>query len=379
VETVDALVVGAGVVGLATARRLAMAGLETLVVERHAGPGEETSSRNSEVIHAGLYYPPGSLRARCCIAGRDFLYRYLAERGVWHRRLGKLVVATDERQHPRLRAILDNARASGAGALEWWDARRVHRVEPELAVTAALWSPASGVLDAHGLMTAYLADAEAHGAVLVPRTPLTGVTVEADRFVCRFADAAGTVLATRRLVVAAGLAAPELARRIRGLDPRQVPRQWLCKGNYFTLRGRCPFRHLVYPLPDEASLGIHVTPDRSGRCRFGPDAEWVDRVDYRVDPGHAPAFVAAIRRYWPDLPADALAPDYAGIRPKLHPPGTPRPDFRVDGPEVHGIPGLVLFFGIESPGLTASAALAEVAARRLGLPPSAEFSDLAVP
>ncbi len=378
-ETVEALVVGAGVVGLATARRLAMAGLETLVVERHETIGQETSSRNSEVIHAGLYYPPRSLRARCCLAGRAFLYRYLAERGLWHRRCGKLVVATEESQHPRLRAILENAHAAGAHEVEWWEPEQVRRLEPELRVTAALWSPASGQLDAHELMTAYLADAEAHGAVLVPRTPLAAVTVEAERFVCHFEDAAGTRLAARHLVLAAGLAAPELARRIDRLDPRHIPRQWLCRGHYFVLRGRCPFRHLIYPLPDEASLGIHVTPDRSGRCRFGPDAEWIETLDYRVDPARAVRFADSIRRYWPALPAEALAPDFAGIRPKLHPPGTPRPDFRVDGPETHGIARLVLFFGIESPGLTASAALAEVAARRLGLAPSAEFSDLAVP
>ena len=378
-ETVEALVVGAGVVGLAVARRLARAGLETLVVERHGRIGEETSSRNSEVIHAGLYYPPGSLKARCCIAGRRFLERYLEERGVPHRRCGKLVVATEEGQLSRLRAILDNAHRSGAHEVEWWEGARARAAEPALRAVAALWSPQTGILDAHGLMLAYLGDAEAAGAVLALRTPLAEVEVREDGLLCRFADADGTVLIARILVNCAGLWAPHLARRIRGLDPRHVPTPHFCKGSYFVLRGPSPFSRLIYPLPDAAGLGIHVTLDLAGRCRFGPDAEWVHDIDYEVDPKRAALFYPAIRRYWPDLPDGALEPGYAGIRPKIVPPGAPPGDFVVQGPATHGIAGLVNLFGIESPGLTASAALAEVVARRLGLPPSEEFSELRVP
>jgi len=378
-ETVEALVVGAGVVGLAVARRLARAGIETLVVERHGRIGEETSSRNSEVIHAGLYYPPGSLKARCCIAGRRFLYRYLEERGVPHRRTGKLVVATDAEQIPRLRAILENAHRSGAHEVAWLEAGQVRALEPALRVVAALWSPETGILDAHGLMLAYLGDGEDAGAVLALHTPFAEAEAREDGFLCRFDDADSTVLRARMLVNAAGLWAPHLARRIRGLDPRHVPTPHFCKGSYFVLRGRSPFSRLVYPVPDSASLGIHVTLDLANRCRFGPDAEWVDGIDYDVDPKRAELFYPAIRRYWPDLPDGALEPGYAGIRPKIVPPGAPPADFVVQGPAVHGIPGLVNLFGIESPGLTASAALAEVVARRLGLPPSDEFRDLDVP
>ncbi|GBD42006.1 L-2-hydroxyglutarate oxidase LhgO [bacterium HR39] len=228
-------------------------------------------------------------------------------------------------------------------------------------------------------MLAYLGDAEDAGAALALHTPLDSAEVVEGGFLCRFADAEGTVLKARILVNSAGLWAPHLARRIRGLDPRHVPTPYFCKGSYFVLRGRSPFSHLIYPVPDSASLGIHVTLDLAGRCRFGPDAEWVEEIDYDVDPARAGLFQPAIRRYWPDLPDGALEPGYAGIRPRIVPPGAPPADFVVQGPAVHGIPGLVNLFGIESPGLTASAALAEVVARRLGLPPSEEFADLTVP
>ena len=365
-ERIEAVVVGAGVIGLAVARRLAMAGLEVLVLEREDAIGTGTSSRSSEVIHAGIYYPPGSLKARTCIEGRDFLYRYCAERGIPHRRCGKLVVATQEAQLPRLEAIRANAEASGVHDLEWWDRARVARAEPALRAVAALWSPATGILDSHALMLSYQGEAEAHGAVVAFRSPLLSARVVEEGFLLEVGGAEPLTLQCRYLVNAAGLHAPDLARRITGLDPAKVPRGWLCKGSYFVLAGPSPFRHLVYPVPEEAGLGIHVTLDLAGRCRFGPDTEWVDRIDCHVDPAHASRFVEAIRRYWPDLPEDALEPGYAGIRPKIVPPGAPPADFQVQGPEAHGVPGLVNLFGIESPGLTASAPIADLVARRLG-------------
>ncbi len=367
-ERIEAVVVGAGVIGLAVARRLATAGLEVLVLEREDAIGTGTSSRNSEVIHAGIYYPPGSLKARTCIEGRDFLYRYCAARGIPHRRCGKLVVAGREEQIPRLEAIRANAEASGVHDLEWWDRPRIARAEPELRAVAALWSPSTGILDSHALMLAYQGDAEARGAVIAFRSPLLAARVVENGFLLEVGGAEPLTLRCRHLVNAAGLHAPSLARRIAGLDPAKVPRGWLCKGSYFVLSGPSPFSHLVYPVPEAAGLGIHVTLDLAGRCRFGPDTEWIETFDYDVDPARAALFAAAIRSYWPGLPEDALEPGYAGIRPKIVPPGTPPADFLVQGPEAHGIPGLVNLFGIESPGLTASAPLAEETARRLGIP-----------
>ncbi len=366
-ERVEAVVVGAGVIGLAVARRLAMAGLEVLVLEKEDAIGTETSSRNSEVIHAGIYYPPGSLKAWTCVAGRDFLYRYCAARGIPHRRCGKLIVATREEQIDRLEAIRANAQASGAGALEWWDRGRIARAEPALRAVAALWSPSTGILDSHALMLSYQGEAEAHGAMVALRSPLLAARVVEDGFLLEVGGAEPLALHCRYLVNAAGLHAPALARRIAGLDPAKVPRGWLCKGSYFVLSGSSPFSHLVYPVPEQAGLGIHVTLDLAGRCRFGPDTEWIESLDYDVDPARAEVFAAAIRSYWPELPEDALEPGYAGIRPKIVPPGAPPADFLVQGPEAHGIPGLVNLFGIESPGLTASVPIADLVAQRLGL------------
>ncbi len=366
-ERVEAVVVGAGVIGLAVARRLAMAGLEVLLLEKEEAVGTETSSRSSEVIHAGIYYPPGSLKARTCIEGRDFLYRYCREHGIPHRRCGKLVVASREEQIPRLAAIRANAEASGVEDLEWWDRARIARAEPALRAVAALWSPSTGILDSHALMLAYQGEAEDRGAMIAFRSPLEAARVVEDGFVLEVGGAEGAILHCRYLVNAAGLHAPSLARRIAGLDPARVPRGWLCKGSYFVLSGPSPFAHLVYPVPEQAGLGIHVTLDLAGRCRFGPDTEWIETIDYDVDPARAAMFAAAIRSYWPELPEDALEPGHAGIRPKIAPPGASPADFLVQGPEAHGIAGLVNLFGIESPGLTASAPLAEEVARCLGM------------
>jgi L-2-hydroxyglutarate oxidase LhgO len=369
VDRVDCVVVGAGVVGLATARRLAMAGLETVVLERADAIGTETSSRNSEVVHAGIYYPPGSLKARTCVAGKRFLYRYCEERGVPYARCGKLIVAANPAQVETLATIRARAAAAGMEELEPWPAERARALEPALACTAALWSPSTGVVDSHALMLAYLGDAERHGAVLAPNSPLESARASGDGIELEVGGAEPTRLLAGVVVNSAGLHAPALARRVAGLDQARLPTPHYCKGNYYTLAGRSPFSRLIYPVPEQAGLGVHVTVDLAGSCRFGPDTEWVDRPDdYDVDPARADSFYAAVRAYWPDLPDGALLPGYAGIRPKLGPAGTPAADFVVQGPADHGVPGLVNLFGIESPGLTAAWALAEEVARKLGLP-----------
>lgn len=368
-ETVEAVVVGAGVVGLAVARRLALGGVETIVLEKEGAIGTETSSRNSEVIHAGIYYPKGSLKARCCIAGKWWLYRYCTAKGVPHRRCGKLIVATNPEQNATLEKIKANAEALAMPDLERWPAERAMALEPELFCTGALWSPTTGIVDSHALMLAYLGDAEEHGAMIAFKAPLERARVRADGIELEVGGAEPMRLLARYLVNAAGLHAPELARRIEGLDPARVPRGYLCKGNYYTLSGRSPFSRLIYPVPEQAGLGVHVTIDLAGQCRFGPDVEWVERIDYDVDPKRAERFYAEVRKYWPALPDGALEPGYAGIRPKLAPPGAPAADFLVQGPRAHGVPGLVNLLGIESPGLTASWPLAELAAAELGLPP----------
>lgn len=374
-ETVDAVVVGAGVVGLAVARRLAMAGREVIVLEKEAAIGTETSSRNSEVIHAGIYYAPGSLKGRTCIEGKHWLYRYCEAKGVPFRRCGKLIVATAPGQEAALERIRANALALGMPDLEPWEAARAMALEPALRCTAALWSPTTGIVDSHALMLAYRGDAEDRGAMIAFNSPLEAARASEDGLELAVGGAEPMRLRARILVNAAGLWAPALARRIEGLDPALVPRGFLCKGNYYTLSGRSPFSRLIYPVPEQAGLGVHVTIDLGGQCRFGPDVEWVEAIDYDVDPKRAELFYAEVRKYWPELPDGALEPGYAGIRPKLVPAGAPAADFLVQGPAAHGVPGLVNLLGIESPGLTASWPLAERVAAELGLPPLEE--DLA--
>jgi L-2-hydroxyglutarate oxidase LhgO len=363
VDRVDAVVVGAGLIGLAVARALALAGREVVILEAEDAIGTHTSSRNSEVIHAGIYYPKGSLKARACVAGRERLYAYCAERGVPHRRCGKLIVAADAAQLPELEGILARAHANGVTDVVRIGTAEVHGMEPGIACVAALHSPSTGIIDSHALMLAYLGDAENAGAMLALKSPLEGVTVRADGFEVRVAGA-DPVLA-RTLVNAAGLRAPSLARRIEGYPAAKAPPEHYAKGNYYTLARRAPFSRLVYPVPEPGGLGVHVTLDLGGRARFGPDVEWVESIDYRVDPARAERFYAAIRRYWPALPDGALEPGYAGIRPKISARGEPAADFVVQGPREHGVPNLVQLFGIESPGLTASLALADDAAALL--------------
>ena len=354
-ESVDAVVVGAGVVGLAAARALALAGHEVVILESEDAIGTHTSSRNSEVIHAGIYYPKGSLKARACVAGKELLYDYCVDHGVPHRRSGKLIVASSEQQLDELRSIQQKAHANGVTDVVWMTRAQALALEPALSCVAALYSPSTGIIDSHALMLAYLGDAEARGAMLALKTHVIGAQVVPSGFVLHTNE---MDLQCRVLVNSAGLRAPTVARQIEGFPQQHVPKEFYAKGNYYSLAGRSPFSRLVYPVPEPGGLGVHVTLDLAGQARFGPDVEWVERIDYAVDPGRAQRFYAAIRRYWPGLPDGALLPGYSGIRPKTAGPGEPAPDFEVQGPRVHGVPGLVHLFGIESPGLTASLALA---------------------
>ena len=365
-ERVDCVVIGAGVVGLAVARQLALAGHEVIVLEAAGMIGTETSSRNSEVIHAGIYYPAGSLKAQSCVAGKQKLYRYLAEHGVPHRRCGKLIVATTEAQKATLEQIRAKAAANGVTDLEWLEPAAVSALEPEVFCTAALLSPSTGIIDSHRLMLAYQGDAEDHGAMLAFCAPVERGRIAEDGIELEVGGDQAMALKARIVVNSAGLHAPDLACRFEGLRRDLLPTAYYCKGNYFTLAGGRPFSHLVYPVPEHAGLGVHVTLDLGGQVRFGPDVEWVDGINYDVDPRRADVFYAAIRTYWPGLKDGALEPGYAGMRPKLAPKGSVADDFVVQGPREHGVPGLVNLFGIESPGLTSSLALAEAVERALG-------------
>lgn len=354
----ECVVVGAGVVGLAVAREMAQAGHEVLLIEAGEAIGMGISSRNSEVIHAGIYYPPGSLKAQLCVEGRHRLYDYCEHHGVETRRLGKLIVAKDEAQVAGLHVLLERGLANGVDDLRLLDRQQALELEPALACVAALYSPSTGIVDSHALMLALQGDAEAAGATVALHTPLSSACASADGLLLQLGGTAQMSLSCRRLINAAGLQAPALARRIEGLAPQTVPDAYLCKGNYFSLAGRAPFRHLVYPAPEAAGLGIHMTLDLAGQARFGPDTEWLEHEDYRVDPGRADAFYPAIRNYWPDLPDDSLHPAYCGIRPKISAPGEPARDFIISSEAEHQVPGLINLFGIESPGLTSCLALA---------------------
>ncbi|MER2508908.1 MAG: NAD(P)/FAD-dependent oxidoreductase [Amaricoccus sp.] len=367
-DRVECVVVGAGVVGLAVARTLARAGREVILLEREGLIGSHTSSRNSEVIHAGLYYPAGSAKAALCPRGRELLYAYCATRGVPHRRLGKIIVATDAAQVAGLETVAAAARANGVADLAPLGRADLARLEPALRGVEGLLSPSTGIIDVHGYMLSLLGEIEeaggaiAYHARLRAARPLDGggfaLEVESGGEITR--------LAAGRLVNAAGLFAGEVAAATEGLPPAFRRRVHYCKGTYFASAARAPFRHLIYPVPERDGLGVHLTLDLAGSARFGPDTEWVKEIDYRLDPDRGAGFYAAIRRYWPDLPEGALSPTYAGVRPKLAPAGGAATDFTLDGPAAHGLPGLVNLFGIESPGLTASLALAEEVAEMLG-------------
>ena len=363
VERVECIVVGAGVVGLAIARALALSGREVWVLEAADAIGTGISSRNSEVIHAGIYYPAGSLKARFCVEGKRRLYEYLAERGIGHSRMGKLIVASDEAEVPVLETIRGKAAVNGVDDLEYLTGEEARRLEPALRVAGALLSPSTGVVDSHGLMVSLQGDVENAGGAVVFRAPVLGGRAANGAFLVHVGGEEPMDLESEVLVNAIGLRAPDFARSITGVPPKTVPTSYMCKGSYYSLTGRAPFSRLIYPVPEKAGLGVHLTLDLGGQARFGPDTQWIEHEEYDVDIARADGFYAAIRRYWPDLPDGALAPGYAGIRPKISAPNDPAADFLVSGPAQHGIGGLVNLFGIESPGLTASMAIgAHVAA-----------------
>lgn len=363
VERVECVVVGAGVVGLAVARALALSGREVWVLEAGEGIGTGISSRNSEVIHAGIYYPAGSLKARFCVEGKHILYDYLAERGIGHSRMGKLIVASDEAEVPVLETIRGKAAVNGVDDLEFLSGDEARRLEPALRVAGALLSPSTGVVDSHALMVSLQGDVENAGGAVVFHAPVLGGVAQDGRFLLHVGGAEAMDLECEVLVNAVGLRAPAFARGIAGVPAETIPSGYLCKGSYYSLAGRAPFSRLIYPVPEKAGLGVHLTLDLGGQARFGPDTQWVEREEYDVDISRADGFYAAIRRYWPALPDGALSPGYAGIRPKISAPDAPAADFLVSGPAQHGIGGLVNLFGIESPGLTSSMAIgAHVAA-----------------
>lgn len=360
-EQVDCVVVGAGVVGLAVARALALAGREVLVLEAADAIGTGTSSRNSEVIHAGIYYPQGSLKAHLCVQGRAMLYDYCMARGIDHRRCGKLIVATTAAQLEQLQLIQGKAARNGVDDLVYLTQEEVRRLEPKLRCEAALSSPSTGVVDSHALMLALQGDLENAGGMVVLNTPVSRMSRGSSEVVLETAD--GAALRARTVVNAAGLGALDLARRCAGLADQHIPQAFYAKGNYFTLAGRSPFSRLIYPVPEQAGLGVHLTLDLGGQAKFGPDVQWVTSPDdLTVDPARAEVFYAEVRKYWPDLPDDALLPGYAGIRPKISGPDAEATDFMIHGPAEHGLAGLVNLFGIESPGLTAALAIGQYVA-----------------
>jgi L-2-hydroxyglutarate oxidase LhgO len=358
-DRIECVVIGAGVVGLAIARALAARGREVIVLEAGEAIGMVTSSRNSEVIHAGLYYPRGTLKATLCVRGRAMLYDYCESRGVPHRRCGKLLVATARNQLPQLASIEQKGIENGVTGLVRLSGADAMAMEPKLRCVEAVLSPQTGIIDSHQYMLALQGDAERDGASIAFRTPVKSIDARDSRFVVETGGDAPLQFQAACVINSAGLYANKIACQIRGLDARHVPPLYFAKGNYFSVSGRAPFDRLIYPMPNEAGLGVHVTVDMGGQAKFGPDVEWTQSLDYEVDPQRANAFYAAIRGYWPELPDDALHPAYAGIRPKLSGPGQPAADFLIQGKAAHGMPGLVNLFGIESPGLTASLAIGE--------------------
>ncbi|MGC2459693.1 MAG: NAD(P)/FAD-dependent oxidoreductase [Steroidobacteraceae bacterium] len=358
-ERVDCAVIGAGVVGLAVARALAQAGREVIVLESESAIGTGSSSRNSEVIHAGIYYSTGSMKARFCVHGRELLYRFCALNSVEHRRIGKLIVATSVEEAPTLAKYEAQARANGVTDLRRLTAEEAAKLEPEVRCAAALLSPSTGIVDSHGLMLAYQADLEAHGGVLALNCPVTGGGLHGREIALQVGGAAPMAVRAATVVNCAGLNAQSVSRCILGVPAPAIPRRFLAKGYYFSLAGRSPFHHLVYPVANSAGLGTHVTLDMSGGARFGPDVQWIEHIDYSFDEARRADFAEAIRLYYPQLDDSRLQPAYTGIRPKISAPGQPAADFCIRGPSEHADCPYVALYGIESPGLTASLAIAE--------------------
>ncbi|MBE7636831.1 FAD-dependent oxidoreductase [Sneathiella sp. P13V-1] len=354
-DFVECVVIGAGVVGLAIARKLAKSGRDVVILEKNHHFGEETSSRNSEVIHAGIYYPKDSLKAKLCVAGKKMLYQYCDAHGVAYKNLGKLIVATNEDEISTLEQIKAKAEDNSVNDLKWLTKEEVFGLEPHLKCEKALLSPSTGIIDTHQYMLSLVGEIEANGGAIAYDTPFEAATICNDGFEV---TAGGHTLKCRQLINSAGLFAQDVASNIKGLAEQFIPPRYLAKGNYFTMNAASPFKRLIYPVPQSASLGVHVTLDMAGQIRFGPDQEWVKELDYEVNPARGNSFYDAIRKYWPDLPDNSLIPAYSGIRPKIQSPTDPHMDFRIEGSDIHGIKGLVNLFGIESPGLTSSLAIA---------------------
>jgi L-2-hydroxyglutarate oxidase LhgO len=362
-DKVDGIVIGGGVVGLAIARAMALDGREVIVLEAEAEIGSHTSSRNSEVIHAGIYYPTGSLKAKLCVEGKERLYEYCRTRQIRYRRTGKLIVATTSDEIAALERYRDLAAANGVHDLEWLDAAEVARLEPEVKCAAALRSPSTGIIDSHEFMVGLQGDLEAAGGSVICRSRVSDIAATRDGFMIQIEDHEGYALTAGLLVNAAGLWAPEVARGIRGIDTGAVPKSFFAKGHYYSLTGKAPFSHLIYPVAGQAGLGIHLTLDLAGQGRFGPDVQWIDEIDYRFDKHRKPEFVRAIQRYYPGLDETRLVEGLTGIRPKISGPEDSPADFEIQGPNRHGLRRLVNLFGIESPGLTASLAIADRVAK----------------
>jgi L-2-hydroxyglutarate oxidase LhgO len=366
-DKVDCVVVGAGVIGLAVARKLAQAGREVIVLEAAEGIGTVTSSRNSEVIHAGIYYKAGSLMARMCVGGKQALYAYCRDHGIPHRNCGKLIVATTPKETEKLQSIRAHAEANGVLDMQTLSGEAACALEPALNCDAALLSPSTGIIDSHAYMLALRGDAEEAGAACAFYTPLVRARAAAGKIEVDAGGDAPMTIECDLLVNAAGLGAPAVARSIEGMPIELIPVPYLAKGNYFSCSARAPFSHLIYPVPEPGGLGVHLTLDLAGQARFGPDVEWVDAIDYAVDPARAERFYPAIRRYWPTLPDGALMPSYSGIRPKIVPPAVASQDFLIQSPRDHGVAGLINLFGIESPGLTSSLAIADYVGELAGV------------
>lgn len=366
-EKIDCAVIGAGVIGLAIARALAMAGREVVILEAETAIGTHTSARNSEVIHAGISYAPGSLKGRLCVAGKNALYKYCGEHGVDHRRIGKLLVATDDTGIPALHKYVELAAAQGVADLRLLSRDEVRGMEPEVACVAGLFSPSTGIVDSHGLMLAYLGDAENHGAALALQSKVESGRVDPQGIVLEVGGAAPSAILCKTVVNAAGLGAQQVAARIDGMAANLIPPLYYAVGHYFSLARKSPFAHLVYPTSREGAFRAHVTLDLGGQCKFGPDISWRDKLDYEFDPSREPMFYEAVRRYYPNLQEGDLQPGYTGIRPRLAGPGSSlhntETDFVIQDESRHGVPGLINLFGMESPGLTSSLAIGEYVAR----------------
>ncbi len=365
-ERIDCAVIGAGVVGLAIARELALAGHEVIVLEAEESIGNHTSSRNSEVIHAGIYYPKGSLKARLCVAGKERLYAYCAEHGVPHENCGKVLVAANDAEIPTVLGYIDKADANAVHDLRRISMEELRELEPAVQAVAAVYSPSTGIVDSHAYMLALQGDLEQAGGAVVFLSPVQGGKVTAEGIVVRVGGSDPMEFCCTTLINSAGLVAPQVARAIEGIPAHCIPPQYFAKGHYYTMSGRSPFRRLVYPMAGAGFLGVHVTVDLGGQARFGPDIHWIDRIDYSFDNSREPLFYDAIRQYYPALKDGALQPGYTGIRPKISGPKEPAADFMIQGPREHGVPGLVNLFGIESPGLTASLAIGSYVREALG-------------